>query len=80
MKHKDRGLACLGDTIGSGLIFFNHQNKLKCLMQKCEITLQVGFPSSVCLYVCVCVCVCVCVWAGEAGEEKRERDNKVRKV
>ena len=23
------------------------------------------------------MCVCVCVWAGEAGEEKRERDNKV---
>jgi len=24
--------------------------------------------------------MCVCVWAGEAGEEKRERDSKVRKV
>lgn len=37
-------------------------------MQKCEITLQAGFPLSVCL------CVCVCVLRGEWGEAGRKRE------
>lgn len=42
-----------------------------------SVSMSHGFPSSVCL--CVCVCVGGGVWE-EAGEEKRERDSKVRKV
>ena len=56
-------LACLGDTHWKELDLLEYWNKLRCLMQKCEITLQAGFPSSVCL----CVFVCVGGWDGMGG-------------